>query len=118
MQPAKQCGEGDLTFDAGKRGAEAEMRRPAECEVAIIRPGQVQSVGIGKALRVAIAGRHDSHYGIALADPLPTQLHVVRGEPRRMLARALVAQQLLDRGLDDRRVVAQSCQVFWVPEQS
>ena len=50
-QTPQQRGKGDLPFHAGERRAEAEMRRPAESEVAIVLAREIEPVGIGEALR-------------------------------------------------------------------
>ena len=50
-EPAQQGAEGDLPLQPRQGRPEAEMRRPAECEVPIIRPGQVEAVRVGEPRR-------------------------------------------------------------------
>src|SRR3954451_23220410 len=53
-EPAEHGREGDLAFQAGQRRAQAEVGAAAECEVAVRGAADVEAVGVGELLGVAV----------------------------------------------------------------
>ena len=66
----------------------------------IVRTADVQAVGLSEALWVAVCCTHHGDHGLALADQLASEFHIGRGQPGRVLAGALITEQLLYRGWD------------------
>ena len=64
--------------------------------------------GSGKRSGSRLPARHDSDHGLTLPDLLAAELDVVASDARGVLAGALVAEQLLDRGGMTRRLGAQA----------
>ena len=60
--------EGDLALDPRERGAEAEVGRPPEGDVAVVLAGEVEPVGIREPFGVAVGRAHDRDHRLALAD--------------------------------------------------
>src|SRR5207244_10896787 len=77
VEPLDERRERHLSLDARQRRAEAEVRAPAERQVAVIRAAEVQTVGCGGALGGTVAGGHRCDARLALLDPAATQLDVV-----------------------------------------
>ncbi len=118
IRQLQQRFEGDLALDARERRAEAEVCRPAEGEVPVVGAVNVQPVRVGESLRVAVRGPDHRHHRLSLADRLPADLHIFRGQARGVLDRAFVAQQLLDSGGDQGGVRLQHPQLLRVAQQS
>ena len=81
-----------LPLDARQRRAKTEVTGPAESEVPIVCARNVEAIGIGKSLRVAIAGRHDGNYRLAFANQFAADFSVFTTDAGRVLAWALVPQ--------------------------
>ena len=107
-EPVQQRFEGDMSFEAGQGCAEAEMGGPAEGEMAIVGAIEIEAVGIGKSLGIAIAGGHHGDHRLPLANLLAAEHHVIGGQPGGVLAGAFVAEQLLDGGGHDGGIGSQA----------
>jgi hypothetical protein len=57
-----------LALDAGERSAKAEVSRPTECEMPVVRASKVQPIRIREPLRIAIRRAHDRNDCIPFAD--------------------------------------------------
>src|SRR5258708_463562 len=87
-----------LALMRGKRRAGAEGGGPAEGDVAVVLAGDVETVGIGEGLRIGVGRPHHRDHRLPLPDPAPAQVEILGRDAGGVLARALVTQQLLDRG--------------------
>src|ERR1700677_999914 len=83
------------------------MSRPAERQMAVVRPKQIQTVWIGKAIWVAVRGSQARYNPRTLLDGLSTELHVRGRDASGVLDRRLEAQQFLDCGGNDPRMSPQ-----------
>ncbi|MFN8642092.1 MAG: hypothetical protein U0802_10720 [Candidatus Binatia bacterium] len=103
---------------ARQRGAEAEVRAAAEGEVVVVGPGQVEAIGIGEARRIAVGGGEQAEHDRAAAQRAAAEHHVV-GEHHAIgrLHRTVVAQELLHRAADQRRIVLQAAALFGMAQQ-
>ncbi len=115
--PPQHALKGGLTLYAGQGRSKAEMTCPGKGHVTVVLPPQVQAIGIGKALRVAVRRAHYGDHRLPLADCFVAQRHISRRQPRRLLARAFVAQQFLDSGGQQTRICSQPSQFRRVPQQ-
>ena len=80
---------------------------------------EVESVGVGEAVRVAVGGGRGHPDRLAGGDGDPADGHVLDGEaPDGEQGGAFVAQELLDRGGQLRQVLAQGGQLLGVLQQS
>ena len=109
--------EGQLTFDPGKRSAKAIMAPPRECHMTIVVSGEVETVGIGEALRITVGRAHHRDDGLTLANELATQLDILGGQTRSVLAGALVAQELFNRVRQQGGIGPQSGKLIWMTQQ-
>jgi len=116
-EPPQQRREGDLALDPGQRRSEAEVRGPAEGEVTVVGPAEIEAVGVGKASGIAVGGPHHGDDGLAAADELVAEDDVLGRQASGVLAGTLVAQQLLDRGRDQRRVAPQALELVGMAQQ-
>src|SRR5579859_7124173 len=64
-EPLDQGADRDLPFRARQRRTEAEVDPPAERDVRVWRPGQIELFGLGKLRRVAIRGAQERQHEIA-----------------------------------------------------
>src|SRR4030081_3839975 len=80
-------------------------------------PGEVQAVGVGELVRIAIGSTEERQHALALPDSVPAQVEVLRGHPRRQLDRAVPAQQLFDGRLDQLWLLAEEGELLPVPEE-
>src|SRR5882724_166194 len=109
--------DGDLAFHARERRAEAEVDTPAEGDVTVVGPREVQAVGIGELRRVAVSGADEGHDHLTLADrPAPDPGFRAR-HPRRALHGPVVPQELLDGARDEPRRFAQAAQLARVLQE-
>ena len=77
------------------------MSGPAEGQVAIIAPSNVQTIRVCEAPWIAVSSRHYCDNGLALANFLVMEDGVNRGQSGGVLARAIIAKQLFDSGWDE-----------------
>ena len=77
------------------------MSRPAKRQMPVVRTKQIQTVGAGESIWIAIRRGENRHYPRILSDGLATQLHVGGRNSCGVLHGRLEAQQLLNRGADD-----------------
>jgi hypothetical protein len=82
-------------------GARNKVCCPTERQVSITRTEQIQAIGVGKPIRVAICGSQSRYKLGALADVLASKFHICRCDARGVLYRRLVAQQFVHRGGND-----------------
>src|SRR5262249_34599820 len=64
----QQGGKGDVALKARQRRAEAKMCSGTEREVLIIRARDIEAVGLGKALRIAVCRSHNSDHRLPATD--------------------------------------------------
>ncbi len=83
------------------------MSGPTEGEVTIVLAGDVQGIGIREALWISISCSHHRDDRLPLANRLAAKNHVIGSQARRVLAGAIVSEQFLDGGRDERSIVAQ-----------
>ena len=107
-----------LPSEPCERRAEAEVDAVGEGDVPVRLPAHVEHVGIAELARVAVRRRHQRHHHLAAPDrpAAPNTTSSVAtfiGRPYR----AVVAQELLDRAVEERRVVAQQRRLRRVAEQ-
>ena len=81
------------------------MGAGAEGQVPILSAADVQPFGVGKLHRIPIRRAETEHDEVALCDPLAADLAVGGRRPPGELDRALVAQELIDGGLHECRIV-------------
>ena len=77
------------------------MNAPAERDVAVVSPADVEAVGVGELRRVPVGRADEGHHHLALADGLASDGDVLAGNARGALHRPVVAQQLLHRAPDE-----------------
>src|SRR3989304_1696618 len=83
-EPPDERREGDLALDAGERRAEAEVDAEAEGEMAAVASGDVEPIGFGEGVRVAVRGADEDHRLPALLDRPPRPRRCLPGRrPRR-----------------------------------
>src|SRR5436309_1370390 len=109
--------EGDLPLDPRERRAEAEVSGPAEGEVTVVLAGNVETIGVGEALGIAVGRAHHRNDYLARADLAPAHLHIGGGEAARVLARTLVPEKLLDRGRDEGEDAPEPRELGRVPQE-
>src|SRR3984893_9879675 len=80
-------------------------------------PGEVQAVGVGELVRIAIGSAEERQDALALPDTVPAQIKILRGNPRRQLDRAVPAQQLFDGRLDQLWLLAEEGELLPMPEE-
>ena len=97
-QASRQGFEHELSLDARERRAEAEVAGPAEREVAIVRSARSRRSGSGKRSGSRLAAPMTAMTAWRFWICLAAELGVLEGQARGVLARALVAKELLDRG--------------------
>src|SRR5262245_45241814 len=67
-QAAQERADRDLSLQAGKRGAEAEVYAPAECEVAVVPTAEVHAIRLREMGRVAVGGTEQAQHERALGN--------------------------------------------------
>src|SRR5258705_2006845 len=67
-QPLHERVDRDLALDPRQRGAETEVDAPAEGDVAIVGPPDVEAIGFGELGGIAVGGTDERHHHLALAD--------------------------------------------------
>ena len=88
-----------------------------ESHVAIVRARDVEPVGIGEMPGIAV-GRPDGGNDQGPAGDLPAlNLDISGGEPSRPLHRAVIAQELLDRGGDEAGIALELLELVGMTEQ-
>src|SRR5690348_7257793 len=117
-QPSQDGFKGDLALEPRQRSAEAKMRGPSERYVAVVLARDVQAVRIGETLRIAVGSAHYRNHRLALPDLSSAHFEICTGQPRGMLARALVAQEFFHRGRDQGRILSQLLQLVRIAEQA
>src|SRR2546430_12002939 len=60
--------ERQLAFNAGKRRAETKVTGPTKSQMPIVRARNVETIRIGKAFGIAIAGGHHRNHSLAFAN--------------------------------------------------
>src|ERR1700722_14272842 len=80
-------------------------------------PRDVQNIWFWKSFRIAVARRHHRDYSLALSDALPSESDIGGGPSRRVLTGALVTEQLLYCGRNQRRVCTQALEFGGMPQQ-
>src|SRR5262249_54807994 len=115
-EAVQQRTEGQLSFHARQRGAEAEVDTVAEGEVTDVRPVDVERLGLRVPLLVPVGRRQrDDHLGPG-RDRRAAQLHLLdRVAERRVRNGRVVTQQLLHGAGDPARVGSQARQLVRVP---
>src|SRR5882757_11053367 len=69
-QALSEPGDGDFGLEPGERRAQAEMNAMAERDVRVLRPADVEALGIVEGLGVAVGRVHEGEDPLALADGL------------------------------------------------
>jgi hypothetical protein len=100
-----------------QRGTVAEVNASAEVEVPVLASAEVERVGVGEPRRVAVRCAQQQEHALALADPIVADVKVLRGRDPAHLHRAVVPQQLLDRGADQGRLSLQAPALIGVAQQ-
>ncbi len=103
---AEQRGEHHLGLDPRQLRADAKMDAAAERQRLQPFPCDVQPVGIGKHLRIAIGGADQCHDQVAFRECFGSEHDRLRHRAGDRLYRALEPQDFLDRVRDQRRIVA------------
>src|SRR5262249_15172505 len=116
-EPAGQGLNRHLAFDPCQRRSETEVRRIAEGEMPVVLALDVQAIRLRKTLRIAVRGSHHGNDGLALANQLAAQLHIVRCEAGGLLAGALVTEKLFHGRGHQRCISAQLRQLFGIAQQ-
>lgn len=99
------------------------MDAVAVSEVLVVTAGEVKRVRLTEAGRVAVRGGEDDQYGIAGGDVLSADREGFGGEtPGGQLYRAVVAEQLLDTGVEQLPLAAldrllKSCALLRVSQE-
>src|SRR4029453_6123320 len=93
------------------------MDTPAKRPMGIGVTGDIKGVRIGELPGVTIRRREDQQDPLPLADSLPMQLSTRRRDAWRALDRGIIAQDLLRRACDARRVPLELCPVVRVAEE-
>ncbi len=99
--------EADAALHAGQGGAQAEVHAVAERDVVVERAVDVEAVGVGVLALVAPGRAGEQQHLRVGRDDLAVQLDRLGGPAALHRRRRLVAQQLLDRVGDERRVGGQ-----------
>src|SRR5262249_45751619 len=100
--------------DPGQWRAKTIMTGPCEGDVSIVLTAEVHSIRVREPLRVAVCGPHDCDNRLPLADPLASQLYIIRRQPRCVLAPALVAQPFLDCAGHQVLIAPELLQLSWM----
>ena len=106
-EPVQQRGERDLAFEAREPGPQAEVGAAAERHDLRLLACDVEAVRLREDGRIAVARAEQDDDLFALRDRRLGDLDVRRRGSRRQLDRRVVAQQLLDGGLDGGAVLEQ-----------
>jgi hypothetical protein len=85
--------------------------------VAVVCPADVEPIGLGEHLRVAVRRPQRQVQQLTLADRLAAQRQVLTGDPLQELRRAVVPQALLHRRPHQPRVIARPAQLLGVVQQ-
>src|SRR4051794_41031417 len=96
LYPVQEIGQGDPGFQAGERGAEAEVDTVAEGDVRIRSPRNIEAAGVGELTRVAISGADDGKHERARRNRASMHLHFTGCGAKNPLDRRAVAEDLLD----------------------
>jgi thioesterase domain-containing protein len=94
------------------------MTGPAEGDMAVVGTGDVEPIRIGEASRVAIGRTHDRDHRLPFVNQPPAELNVLGGQPRGVLARALVAQEFFNRTGNQRGISPQPGELVRMAQQS
>src|SRR5881628_3460769 len=95
-EPPHERVDGDLPFHAREGSAEAEVNAPAEGDVAVVGPGEVETIRVGELGGIAIRSADEGHHHLTLADRPAADRDVRARDARSALHGTIVAQQLLD----------------------
>ena len=95
-EPGQCFFEGDATFEAGQRCAEADMRTEAEGEVTFDLALDVETVRIAELAGVTSRCRLDEDDDPAFGNDLPVQEDISLRDAGQAQCGGLVAQDLLD----------------------
>jgi hypothetical protein len=106
-----------LAFQSGDGHACTRMGTGCKCQMGIRSALDVELVGLPEHFRIPIR-RADAQMQIRAGRQQPfRKLHRLDDEPVTELIRALAAQNLLDRGIDEGGLRAQPLQLIFVSEQ-
>src|SRR5438445_949360 len=107
-QAAEQLLEHDPDLQAREVGAEAEVGADPEAEVVVRMPSDVEAVGMGEVLLVAVRGAVPERHPLVFADGLAVDLRVVHRGAHEVHDRGDPAHHLVHRGREERRVAQES----------
>src|SRR5258707_2578404 len=94
------------------------MGGPAEREVAVVLPREVEAIWICETLGIAIAGAHNRDNGLKLLDGFATKLQIGGGPRSGIFGFGFQTAEVLDRRKDLRKVTCHFCAFIWVaPER-
>src|SRR6516165_6594544 len=110
-QTAEQRRYGDLALDTGELGPKAMMDAAAERERTSLPPRDIETVGIGKGLRIAIGGAKQANDRLALGEIHAADLDILERGACNDLDRRIIAQEFLDRAADQRGIFPQELQL-------
>ena len=96
-QASRDRAEGDLPFQLGQRGTEAEMDAIAQSDVAIGLAGDIEGVRLGKLGWVPIGRRERRGHDLAGRNRQAGQLDISRGEAPGSRKRRIEPEDLIDR---------------------
>jgi hypothetical protein len=101
-KPLEEAGQCNAALQPGERHADALMRALREGQVPVGLAGEIEAVGLGELLGVAIAGTDAQGDAAAGGQVMTAERHPHRGHPVAELVGAFEAQEFLDRGADQR----------------
>ena len=104
----QEFAESYLAFHPGQRSAQAVVYPAPKRHVASGGSGQVEDVGIGKGLRIAVGGADQEEDLLPAPYLLAADLLVHQRRTAVDLHRAVESQHLLDSRVDETRVLAQT----------
>ena len=113
----EQRAERDLALEPRQRRTQAEVRAEAEREVAVVAARDVEAVGLVEHRRVAVRRADAADHERALPDRHAAELHVLERDAHGALHRAVEAQHLLDRALQQLGLRAQARELVGVLQE-
>jgi hypothetical protein len=116
-QAAEHGRQHHARLETREPGAEAEVDAPREGHVAVDGPADVERVRGGELARVAVRRREEGDDHVAAPDRLPVPGDVLRRDLHGGRNGPVVAEQLLDRAVQQRGIVADERGLRRVAEQ-